>query len=97
MKFTSLVIFVLLFFISSGCSTVDPTAGKNFDVKSKTRCIQICEQAEMKFQALVVVAGMAGCVCENNDSKKVSSTSAVMGGAVAALIQEQQRAAAQRR
>lgn len=81
----------MLCIVFASCSTVDPTAGKKFDPQSKNQCLAICQEADLSFQSLVVVAGMAGCVCGNKEFQKNGSTGSVMGGAVAAVIAEEQQ------
>lgn len=81
----------LLSLLAVGCSTVEPTAGKKFDVKSKLQCMDICKEADMSFQSLVVVGGMAGCVCGNKDIQKNSSVEGVMGGAIATMAASEQQ------
>lgn len=92
MKLNGLLLLLGIFMF--GCATVDPTAGKKFDVESKSQCSNICRQVDMQFDALVVVGGMAGCVCGNRSSKQMSATGGVMGGQVAAIAAAQAAQAA---
>lgn len=87
----SALFLILLSMVITGCSTVDPTGGKRFDPQSKNQCMDICKEADMTFQSLVVVAGMAGCVCGNKEFQKSSNVGSVMGGIVAAITAEQQK------
>ena len=80
----------LLSVIASGCSTIEPTDGRKFDPKSKVQCMNICKEADMNFQSLVVVAGMAGCVCGVKDADKTSNIEAAMGGVVATILKEKE-------
>lgn len=82
---------LILGFVLTSCSTLSPTGGgfKTFDPSAKKECQDICKQADMTFQALVVVGGMAGCVCQNRGVKASASESGVMGGAVATMIAQQ--------
>ncbi|MBF0208366.1 MAG: hypothetical protein HQK53_15925 [Oligoflexia bacterium] len=84
-----LVAFLLSLTLMSCATTISPTTGKKFDPKSKVECIDICKEVNMPLQALVVVAGMSGCVCGNKDMANVSNASGVMGGAVAEIIAQQ--------
>lgn len=85
-----LFLTALLGFVASGCGTIEPTDGRTFDPKSKGQCMNICKEADMKFQSLVVVAGMAGCVCGLNDADKSSNVEAAMGGVVAKILKDKE-------
>ena len=89
-----IILFTFLFILmSEGCSTVDPTNGRKFNVENKKQCIQVCKEAQMSFDALVVVGGMSGCVCGNRTSSKSSDIGGIMGGQVAALAAQAAAAA----
>jgi hypothetical protein len=82
------LILITALIIFAGCSTLDPTAGRNFDPKSKVQCLDICKEADMTLQSLVVVGGMAGCVCGMKGSDKSSSVGGAIGGALAVVLEE---------
>ena len=89
MKFLKFVLIPAALTLSA-CSTLAPTAGKKFDVENKWQCAKLCAEADMTFEALVVVAGMSGCVCGVKAEQKSHNAGAVMGGAMAALLAEQE-------
>lgn len=93
MKKSPWIVIAIIFFLF-GCATVDPTAGKKFDVESKRQCSNICRQVDMQFDALVVVGGMAGCVCGNRSPKQVDAAGGIIGGQVSVIAAAQAAQAA---
>lgn len=54
--------FLTAIFIFSSGRTIDPTAERKFDSDSKGQCINICKEADMAPQSLVVLGGISDCV-----------------------------------
>ena len=63
-----------------GCSIGPASANLAVPIERADECRDVCKDLEMELSAMVVMAGMAGCVCEPANTPTADSSAPGAGG-----------------